>query len=135
MSTHIPVRDICITLLKQEVLDIFYLIHQHPNKLSQVDIKQIFANHDPDPEAKITKYRSKIETGIACLKAVLFIDSWRQGQAERYFLTDYGKEAFDILAQLFEEDPDRKMLLGSIIVTKYFEGKEEELTNDESTEN
>lgn len=121
--TYIPIRAICTSLLKQEVLDIFYLIEQRPN-LSQAEIKQIFAEYD-HPDTKTTKYRTKIEIGIACLKAVLFIDSWRQGQSERYFLSEYGKEAYAILGELFEEDTEGKMLLGTKILSKQLQKREE----------
>ncbi|WP_054029121.1 hypothetical protein [Bacillus sp. FJAT-28004] len=116
----IPIEEICHKILKKSVLDIFYLIIKDSN-LSQADIKQKFAQYDPEPNAKATKYRSHIEIGIACLESVLFIDSWQDGTALRYYLTPYGKIAKAIVTNLMEEI-DETMLLGSIVVKKVIEG-------------
>ncbi|MEB8637661.1 hypothetical protein P4H32_28670 [Bacillus cereus] len=116
----IEIEAICRKILRNTVLDIFYLIMEE-KEITKTDIAQRFAQHDPDPEAKVTKYRTMVDVGIAKLEGAMFIDFWKQGQADKYFLSPFGEAAKDIMATLIEEDP--LILKGSIITAKIVNGE------------
>lgn len=119
-QTTIEIEAICRKILRNTVLDIFYLIMEE-KEITKTDIAQRFAQHDPDPEAKVTKYRTMVDVGIAKLEGAMFIDFWKQGQADKYFLSPFGEAAKDIMATLIEEDP--LILKGSIITAKIVNGE------------
>jgi hypothetical protein len=118
-SYSIPIEQICRKILNRTTLDIFYLISNNRN-LSKSDIAQIFKDYDPDPNAKVTKYRSTVELGIATLEGALFIENWKDGQSERYILTPFGEAADKIVTEMFDEVNDN-MLLGCKIIPKKIE--------------
>ncbi|RCW41637.1 hypothetical protein [Paenibacillus prosopidis] len=111
----IEIQAICRKILRNTVLDIFYLIMEEKD-ITKSDIAHRFAQHDPDLDAKVTKYRGTVDVGIAKLEGAMFIDHWEQGQSNHYYLTTYGKQAMSIMEHLIIEDP--LILNGSKITAK-----------------
>jgi hypothetical protein len=111
----VPISVICRKILRLYTLDVFYLIADKKN-ISKIELASIFVRYDEDPEAKSTKYRFHVETGIASLVGAMFIDSYKKGTSEYYYLTTYGEAAHEMIADLIREDPS--ILLGSKVVAK-----------------
>lgn len=115
-TTHaIEIEEICRSIFKNTILDIYYLIMTEPN-ITKTEIRKKFMEFDEQPDVKITKYRALIDIGIAKLEGAMFIQSWADGLNERYFLTPYGEMAKDIVGHLINENP--VILNGSKITAK-----------------
>lgn len=108
--------------MKGTILDIFFVIQEEQN-IFKSEIVRKFIENDPDPEAKFTKYRSLVDIGIAKLEGALFIDCWKEGNKEKYYLTDYGTEAAYCIGGLIEKTPN--ILFGSKIASKTVSYEEE----------
>lgn len=117
----IAIEDICRKILKNTVLDIYYLI-MNEKDISKSDIAHRFKEYDPDPDAKTTKFRNQIDIGIAKLEGAMFIESWQDGVSDRYFLTIYGQAAREIMSDLVKEDT--MILNGSKITRKIMFGED-----------
>lgn len=120
MSSNTPVIEIeaiCKKIFRESVLDVFYLIMTEKD-ISKTEIAQRFHAIEGN-ETKTQKYRHKINEALAKLEGAMFIDSWVDGTANRYFLTQHGEVAKGILAQMFEADP--LILKGTKIVSKFME--------------
>ncbi|MFB5678813.1 hypothetical protein [Paenibacillus terreus] len=103
-SGFISIDEICRKIMKGTVLDIFYIIQEH-EYVFKSEIMRRFVEFDEDPEAKENKYRFVVQEGIAMLEGALFIDSHRSGKKDCYYLTPYGLQARDIVAELIEGTP------------------------------
>ncbi|MFM9280888.1 hypothetical protein [Paenibacillus jiagnxiensis] len=100
----ISIDEICRKIMKGTVLDIYYLIQEH-EYVFKSEIMRRFVEFDGDPDAKENKYRFLVQEGIAKLEGALFVDSLRSGQKDCYYLTPYGLQARDIVAELIERTP------------------------------
>lgn len=92
-------------------LDIFYVIMKEDG-IFKSEIMRKFKEFDTNASA--TKYRNKVDIGVAVLEGTRLIEAKNLGVKEHYFLTEYGLKAKDIVGNLIEEKPD--ILFGSIIV-------------------
>jgi hypothetical protein len=120
---YISIEEICRKILKNTVLDIFYLIVNQDN-ISKTTMAQKFQEYDPQPNTKMTKYRSIIDTGVAMLEGAQLIESWKDGVSDIYCLTTYGEYARAIMSNLIDED--QVILRGSRITKKVMEVMEVE---------
>ncbi|MBV6717194.1 hypothetical protein [Paenibacillus chitinolyticus] len=111
----IEIELICKKILRSTVLDVFYLLKME-KEMTKMEIMQAFAKYDPNPDVKITKFRGIVDISVAKLQGAMLIDYWQDGQADQYFINEYGDHAIDIMARLIEEEPS--MLHGSRVVSK-----------------
>lgn len=117
----IEVESICKKILREIVLDVFYLISSEKD-ISKTEIAQKFQEYEGEEGVRSQKYRFKINEALAKLEGAMFIDSWTdgtQGAPNRYFLTTHGEKAQLILDDMFETDRyDPMILKGSKIVAR-----------------
>lgn len=120
----IEIDEICRKIFRDTVLDVFYLIQKY-QEISKTQIAQHIHEAIGNADGKSQKCRNRINEAIAKLEGALFIDSFvdgARGAPTKYFLTNYGQTAQDILAVMIEQDPS--ILKGSVIVSKVVEGEE-----------
>ncbi|MGE7828554.1 hypothetical protein [Paenibacillus sp. NPDC093718] len=110
---YISVQEICKNIMKGINLDIFYLIRQNQG-IFKSEIIRHFQQYDSAPKVAVSKYRHKVDIGIATLTGARFIESRDGGRIDQFFLTKYGEEAAEFLGELIENDPS--IMFGSIIV-------------------
>ncbi|MFS0841338.1 hypothetical protein [Paenibacillus sp. 1P03SA] len=122
-NRSIDIEDICRKILRKTVLDVFFLLKQE-KEMTKLEIMQAFAKYDPDPDAKVTKFRGIVDIGVAKLQGAMLIDYWQMGPSDKYFISEYGEQAIDIMKRLIDEEPS--MLLGSRVVSKIYEEYESE---------
>ncbi|CAH8248488.1 hypothetical protein WJ0W_007155 [Paenibacillus melissococcoides] len=116
IAGFVSIEEICKKHIRGAVMDVFYLVLTNGN-ISKAEMIREFLKYDPDPNAKPSKYRVMVDVAVAKLHGALFIDSWDSGNSAPYFLTQYGKEADQVLKTMFEED-STILLLGSKIMAK-----------------
>ena len=77
-------------------LDIFYLIRQNQG-IFKSEIIRHFQQYDSAPKVAVSKYRHKVDIGIATLTGARFIESRDGGRIDQFFLRNMGKRSLTIL--------------------------------------
>ncbi|MEN1990226.1 hypothetical protein [Paenibacillus hubeiensis] len=105
----IPVIEIAEAILFGPTLDILYLFAENDeHQLYKAAIVQAFVDADQREGTKSTTYRATVDIAVAKLEGARFLSSYKAGQKEMYFLTDYGKKACSLLESIFIKNPDIK---------------------------
>ncbi|MEK8217143.1 hypothetical protein [Paenibacillus sp. FSL L8-0463] len=113
-NASIPLVDIC-SIFKGTIIDVYYVIKEQEH-IYKSEILQKFVEHDDDPNCKPTKYRLIMDIAVAKLEGACLIASYNDGAKERYFRTEYGIMAEDILSHMLDQTPS--ILHGSKILAK-----------------
>ncbi len=96
---------ICDRVLKDSVLDVFYLISTKENGISKIDIlREYQSSLGIDQSSR--KYRYTIDEAVATLLGTTFVDFFKDGTADKYFLTKNGEVAAELMGRLIQEKPD-----------------------------
>lgn len=105
LFTEEIVYYICDRILKDSVLDVFYLISTKESGISKIDIlREYQSSLGIDQSSR--KYRYTIDEAVATLLGTTFIDFFKDGTADRYFLTKNGEVAAELMGRLIQEKPD-----------------------------
>ena len=95
---------ICDKVLKDTTLDVFYIISQHDG-ISKIDVLRTYQERlGIDPSTK--KFRYTIDEAIATLLGTTFVDFYKDGTSDKYFLTIHGELAAQLMGELIKEKPD-----------------------------
>jgi hypothetical protein len=107
---------ICDKVFKDAILlDVLYLITQAENGISKIDILREYQscfNITPGSQ----KYRPAIEEAIATLVGTTFVSYYKEGTANKYFLTENGELAAAYMGEFLQKNPD--LLKTSKIIPK-----------------
>lgn len=105
LFTEEIVYYICDRVLKDSVLDVFYLISTKESGISKIDIlREYQSSLGIDQSSR--KYRYTIDEAVATLLGTTFIDFFKDGTADKYFLTKNGEIAAELMGRLIQEKPD-----------------------------
>ena len=105
LFTEEIVYYICDRVLKDSVLDVFYLISTKESGISKIDIlREYQSSLGIDQSSR--KYRYTIDEAVATLLGTTFIDFFKDGTADKYFLTKNGEVAAELMGRLIQEKPD-----------------------------
>jgi hypothetical protein len=100
------IKYISKKVLKDAVLDVFYLISQ----AGDIGISKIQILHSYQEQLGIepstTKYRATVDVALATLLGTTFVDYRGDGTSHKYYLTQQGLAAIDIVWELIQEDRD-----------------------------
>ncbi|MGG0939201.1 hypothetical protein ABHN11_24620 [Brevibacillus centrosporus] len=102
-------------VLKGPTLDVFYLIFKSDGGISKIEVLRSYQTH-MGVDTSSVKYRTTVDEAIAQLIGTTFVDSFKQGTSDVYFLTKNGELAAEMMGDLFERKPE--LLLTSKIVSK-----------------
>jgi DNA-binding PadR family transcriptional regulator len=117
----IYIEDICRKILKEEVLDIFFII-QTEKEISKIDIQREFKKYVAGQgEGSPQKFRFLVNECISKLEGATFVEFYQTQTSHIYYLTPAGEIAVKIIADLIDEDPN--ILRGSKVVRKEMEGE------------
>ncbi|MGG3471657.1 hypothetical protein ABES02_29845 [Neobacillus pocheonensis] len=110
----IEIKEICERTLNGIVLDIFFIVMESDG-ISKKEIMNVYKEHAGVKSLSSQKYRFKIDEALAILEALLFISSDREGLYKRYYITEYGLKAKDVLRSMLDAE-NIQILRGSIVV-------------------
>ncbi|WP_088834453.1 MULTISPECIES: hypothetical protein [Paenibacillus] len=116
LEATIKISTICQNIFKEFVLDVFYLIMVEKD-IYKSEILQRF-QEEAGIEGKSQKYRFQVSEALARLEGAMLIAYWKEGNFERYYLTQYGQVARYILRDMIEENP--LILKGTKITSKFY---------------
>jgi hypothetical protein len=93
-------------VLKDLTLDIFYLISQAESSgISKIDVlREYRANLGVN--ASSSKFRYQVDEAIATLIGTTFIDFYPEGTSYKYFITEQGELAVDLMGELIKNKPE-----------------------------
>ncbi|MEW9673505.1 hypothetical protein [Ammoniphilus sp. 3BR4] len=105
LFTEEIVYYICDRVLKDSILDVFYLISTKEAGISKIDIlREYQSSLGIDQSSR--KYRYTVDEAVATLLGTTFIDFFKDGTADKYFLTKNGEVAAELMGRLIQEKPD-----------------------------
>lgn len=107
--------DICDRVLKDEALDIFYIILQKPDGISKIDIQREYKRHLGLPDES-SRSRHLVGEAIALLRGATFVHFYPEGTSLKYFVTKNGESAAHLISRLINHKPE--LLKTSKIVSK-----------------
>ncbi len=105
MFTEEIVYYICDRVLKDSVLDVFYLISTKDGGISKIDILREYQS-SLGIDLSSRKFRYTVDEAVATLIGTTFIDFFKDGTADKYFLTKNGEVAAELMGRLIQEKPD-----------------------------
>lgn len=109
------IYDICLRVLKDEAIDVFYIITQSSGGISKIDIQREYQRQIGLPD-KVSNSRYVISEAISLLRGTTFVDFYPEGTSQKYYLTVNGEIAAELMGQLLLDKPD--LLKTSKIVSK-----------------
>lgn len=115
MYTEEVIFDICQRVLRDEALDIFYIITQNPEGISKIDVQRDYNRQLGLPEES-SRSRHLVGEAIALLRGATFVDFFPEGTSQKYFVTKNGEVAAYLINQLISNKPE--LLKTSKIVSK-----------------
>ncbi|WP_134704954.1 hypothetical protein [Ammoniphilus sp. YIM 78166] len=105
LFTEEIVYYICDRVLKDSVLDVFYLISTKDGGISKIDILREYQS-SLGIDLSSRKFRYTVDEAVATLIGTTFIDFFKDGTADKYFLTKNGEVAAELMGRLIQEKPD-----------------------------
>ncbi len=105
MFTEEIVYYICDRVLKDSVLDVFYLISTKDGGISKIDILREYQSYLGIDQSS-RKFRYTVDEAVATLLGTTFIGFFKEGTADKYFLTKNGELAVELMGRLIQDKPD-----------------------------
>lgn len=105
MLNEQAVYYLCDKVLKDTILDVFYLITMNDGGISKIDILREYQNA-LGVDSSTRKFRYTIDEAIATLMGTTFIDFFKEGTSDKYYLTSHGEIAREVMGELLNKKPD-----------------------------